>query len=87
MRWRLAEDVTLTDTESGAVLLDERTGRYWQTNGTGAIILRAVAHDAAVDDVIRAVRDGFPDATSDLGGDVRRFLEHLEHTELIRREP
>ena len=37
---RLHPDVSTTDTDDGTVLLDERTGRYWQLNNTGAHVLR-----------------------------------------------
>jgi Coenzyme PQQ synthesis protein D (PqqD) len=36
---RLRPDVTSTATDDGLVLLDERTGRYWQLNPTGAYVL------------------------------------------------
>ncbi|MGI8334545.1 lasso peptide biosynthesis PqqD family chaperone [Actinomadura scrupuli] len=46
MSLRLRADVSTTDTEYGAVLLDERSGDYWQLNPTGALILvRLLAGD------------------------------------------
>ncbi|GAA1963550.1 lasso peptide biosynthesis PqqD family chaperone [Amycolatopsis minnesotensis] len=39
---RLRPDITTTDTGDGTVLLDERTGRYWQLNPTGAQVLDAL---------------------------------------------
>ncbi|MFD1148851.1 lasso peptide biosynthesis PqqD family chaperone [Saccharothrix hoggarensis] len=42
MTLRLAEHVSLTSTEDGAVLLDERTGRYWQLNSTGSFVLHTL---------------------------------------------
>jgi hypothetical protein len=38
----LARDVTLTSIDAGAVILDGRHGRYWQVNGSGAAVLRAL---------------------------------------------
>ena len=40
MTVKLARDVTLTDVDSGAVLLDGRRGRYWQLNHSGSAVLR-----------------------------------------------
>jgi hypothetical protein len=40
MTVRLRADMSATDTDDGPVLLDERVGRYWQLNRTGAFVLR-----------------------------------------------
>src|SRR3954466_11076665 len=45
MNLRLRPDVTTTDTEHGTVLLDERSGRYWELNPTGTRILHALLAD------------------------------------------
>lgn len=42
MPLRLRADIATTDTDDGLVLLDERTGRYWQLNPTGAYVLHAL---------------------------------------------
>lgn len=39
---KLSLHVTLTETDEGAVLLHERTGRYWQLNRTGLLVLTAL---------------------------------------------
>ncbi len=38
----LADGVSIARTDDGAVLLDERTGRYWRLNGSGARLLQAL---------------------------------------------
>ncbi len=40
MTLSLSPDVTIAETEDGIVLLDQRNGRYWQLNRTGATTLR-----------------------------------------------
>lgn len=40
--FRLRKDVSLVSTDDGAVLLDERSGRYWQLNTTGYLTLQAL---------------------------------------------
>lgn len=39
---RLRADVSMCDTDDGVALLDERTGRYWQLNRSGALILNGL---------------------------------------------
>ena len=38
----LPRDVTATESADGLVLLDQRNGRYWMLNGTGATTLRLI---------------------------------------------
>ena len=40
MPLRLHPDVRAADTDDGTVLLQLRTGRYWQLNNTGGYVLR-----------------------------------------------
>jgi hypothetical protein len=43
---RLRDDISVADTDYGQVLLDERTGRYWQLNPTGVVVVRALLDGA-----------------------------------------
>ncbi|MEV7627212.1 lasso peptide biosynthesis PqqD family chaperone [Actinoplanes sp. NPDC089786] len=40
MTLTMRSDVSATDTEDGLVLLDQRSGRYWHLNRSGAAMLR-----------------------------------------------
>ncbi|CAL9549283.1 lasso peptide biosynthesis PqqD family chaperone [Streptomyces sp. enrichment culture] len=40
MMLALPREVVLTETESGAVLLNEKDGRFWRLNGSGTVALR-----------------------------------------------
>ena len=42
MSLNLHQDVSMAETDDGAVLLHQRTGRYWQLNPTGVFILNAL---------------------------------------------
>ncbi|MGW5003096.1 lasso peptide biosynthesis PqqD family chaperone [Streptomyces hydrogenans] len=42
MSLRLRTDISTVALEDGAVLLDQRTGRYWQLNESGAYTLRRI---------------------------------------------
>ncbi|SOB81274.1 lasso peptide biosynthesis PqqD family chaperone [Streptomyces sp. 1331.2] len=54
MPLNLADGVSIAETDDGAVLLDERSGRYWRLNGSGARVLQGLlagrgAREAAVE--------------------------------------
>ncbi|MER7109785.1 lasso peptide biosynthesis PqqD family chaperone [Streptomyces sp. NPDC000229] len=57
MALRFGADVSTTETRYGTVLLDQRSGHYWELNPTGTLIVRvlmeggdeAAAADALVD--------------------------------------
>jgi hypothetical protein len=42
MTYSLREGVSLAESERGAVLLDEHSGKYWQLNGSGHVVLRGL---------------------------------------------
>ncbi|MFI1334974.1 lasso peptide biosynthesis PqqD family chaperone [Streptomyces sp. NPDC020845] len=42
MSLNLHQDVSMAETGDGAVLLHQRTGRYWQLNPTGVFVLNAL---------------------------------------------
>lgn len=51
MNLRLRPDVASADTPDGTVLLDQRTGRYWQLNRIGAHVLRQLVAGHDVDGI------------------------------------
>ena len=77
MTFALAPHVTATPTELGMVLLDERTGRYWQLNDTGATVLRCLLDGGSVESAVTALRIRFPDAGDQLTQDVTALVEAL----------
>ncbi|MGC0420162.1 lasso peptide biosynthesis PqqD family chaperone [Embleya sp. AB8] len=65
MAVRLRKHVSITDTEDGAVLLDERSGEYWQLNHSASIVLRVLLAGADEREAARAlVEAGGPGASS-----------------------
>lgn len=42
MSLNLHQDVSMAETADGAVLLHQRTGRYWQLNPTGVFVLKTL---------------------------------------------
>jgi hypothetical protein len=77
MSLSLAAHVTLTDTEEGMVLLDERSGRYWQLNSTGADVLRRLRNGGTVDSAVAMLRDRYPDAAKQIADDVGKLVDAL----------
>lgn len=70
MPLRLRPDIATTDTDDGLVLLDERSGRYWQLNPTGAAVLHALlagGHpDHIADDLANRYHIDFQQAQHDV---------------------
>ena len=61
----LRADVSMTDTDTGLVLLDERTGKYWQTNATGAFVLHQLLDGTPAPHVVGLLRERY---SVDAGG-------------------
>ncbi|GAB2592519.1 hypothetical protein GCM10027168_26930 [Streptomyces capparidis] len=70
MTYHLGPDVSATDTEEGLVLLDQRTGRYWQLNPSGAAVLRLVlagnSPREAAEELVRRAPAAAPRAEADV---------------------
>ncbi|MEU8381517.1 lasso peptide biosynthesis PqqD family chaperone [Streptosporangium sp. NPDC048865] len=83
MAWRLPAHVTFTETDTGAVLLDNRRGRYWQTNDTAAIVLKHLLHGDDLEPAIAALRERHPDAAEHVVADVQHMIEKLAAAKLV----
>ncbi|MFC9504415.1 lasso peptide biosynthesis PqqD family chaperone [Streptomyces sp. NPDC057002] len=80
---RLRPDVTACPTDDGMVLLDERTGRYWQLNGTGALVVKALLDGAAPDQVAGRLAATRPVTRERAAADVTALLGHLLKEALV----
>lgn len=83
MTLQLRADVTTADTDEGMVLLDERAGRYWQLNSTGALVLRLLLDGAAPHQIARTLADRHAVSTEQATADVVTFLTHLHTAGLV----
>ncbi|MEV0374120.1 lasso peptide biosynthesis PqqD family chaperone [Streptomyces sp. NPDC050636] len=83
MRLHLHPDVVTTDTDDGTVLLDERTGRYWQLNTTGAHVLHRLldGHDPVR--IAADVTDRHKIDAHQAERDVTAVIEQLRTAELV----
>jgi hypothetical protein len=81
----LAPDVIITEDETGAVLLDQRTGRYWLTNDTGAVVLRHLGGSGTVEEAVDELCAGYAHADPvRVEWDTRSLLDQLQRAGLVR---
>jgi hypothetical protein len=81
----LNDGVILTETEHGAVLLEERTGRYWMTNDTGLLVLRCLLDGQTISEAathLCARYTGVEQSRADI--DVQAIVDRLLATGMVR---
>ncbi|WP_413757338.1 lasso peptide biosynthesis PqqD family chaperone [Streptomyces sp. MMBL 11-3] len=83
----LRPDVVCCPTQDGMVLLDERDGRYWQLNGTGAVVVQALLGGAAPDQVADRLAATRPVDRERAAADVAALLEGLTRAGLVVSTP
>jgi hypothetical protein len=83
MDLRFCADVSMADTEYGAVLLDERSGQYWQLNPTGALAVRLLLAGSAQSEVATALAGEFQVDEQQAAQDVRALVEQLRSAGLV----
>jgi hypothetical protein len=80
---RLRDDVATADTDDGMILLDERAGRYWQLNRTGALVLTLLRDGAAPQHVANTLADRHGVSTEQAAADVAALVERLRMAGLV----
>ncbi len=83
MTLQLRDDVSTADTDDGMVLLDERAGRYWQLNLTGALVLALLLDGAAPQQVARTLADRHEVSIEQAAADVAALVERLRTAALV----
>jgi hypothetical protein len=83
MPLRLRTDIAQVDTEDGVVLLDERTGQYWQLNHTGALVLAALTEGQEPDQAARELADTFSIDPAQAHADVTAVTDQLRAAKLV----
>ncbi|OUC95449.1 lasso peptide biosynthesis PqqD family chaperone [Streptomyces swartbergensis] len=79
----LRPEVTAVDTGQTMVLLNQHTGRYWQLNATGALILRALLRDGTPTTAAAALIRAHPQAAERADRDVDDLLTALRTHHLL----
>lgn len=80
---RLSKHVTLTETEDGAVLLNRRSGQYWQLNRSGAVVVRVLLAGGDEDEAAHAVTARYPVDRDRALADVRSLTAELRRARLV----
>ena len=80
---RLHPDVSTTDTDDGTVLLNERTGRYWQLNNTGAHVLRELLDGPQPAAIATGLASRYGIDSQQAERDVSAVIERLRGSELV----
>ncbi|MFF5481893.1 lasso peptide biosynthesis PqqD family chaperone [Streptomyces sp. NPDC012935] len=84
MPLRLHPDVTMAVTDDGAVLLHQRTGRYWQLNNTGVLVLRGLLDGDSPEQTADALVDRHRADLADARRDVSALVDGLRAAQLLR---
>jgi uncharacterized protein (UPF0261 family) len=80
---RLRADVSVADTDYGQVLLDERTGHYWQLNPTGVVVVKALLDGADENAAVAALTSAYSVGEAQARQDVSALVEGLRGAGLV----
>ena len=83
MSLHIRAGVSTADTEYGTVLLDERTGHYWQLNPTGAEVVRLLMAGGTPAEAVRALTEQFEVDEPQARDDVTALLDGLRSAGLV----
>jgi hypothetical protein len=83
MTLRFRADVSVTDTEYGKVLLDERSGRYWQLNPTGVLVVQTLLGGGSAEGAVAALTEEYSVARPRAEQDVAALLDGLRSAGLV----
>lgn len=77
MSLRISQHVSMADTEYGAVLLDERDGRYWQLTPTATVVVTELRRGGGVDAAVAELTRTFAVSEETARKDTLTLVEHL----------
>lgn len=80
---RLRRNVSVTRTEYGAVLLDERSGEYWQLNPTGTVIAEGLLAGRGRDLIAAELVAAYEVGERQAADDVDALVDQLGAADLI----
>lgn len=80
---RLRPDILTCTTTDGMELLDERTGRYWQLNRTGALVLAALVEGATLQQITNRLIATRPVSPEHATADVTALVKRLRREGLV----
>ncbi|MEU2736807.1 lasso peptide biosynthesis PqqD family chaperone [Streptomyces sp. NPDC007095] len=83
MPLRLHPDVVMAETDDGAVLLHQRTGRYWQLNRTGVLVLNSLLDGESDERAADALVEQHHIVLAHAHRDVSAVVAQLQAAELL----
>lgn len=83
MSVRMKPDVSVCELDQHTVVLDERTGKYWQLNESGAAMLTALLGGATTEQVADRIASVRPVDARRALADVRALMDSLAGADLI----
>jgi Coenzyme PQQ synthesis protein D (PqqD) len=83
MGLQFRSDVSTADTEYGTVLLDERSGCYWQLNPTGVLVVRTLLAGGTPTQAVTALTEEFDVDKPQAMQDVTALVDQLRSAGLV----
>jgi hypothetical protein len=83
MTLKLRSGVFETETEYGIVLLDGDSGKYYDLNGSGATVLRALLSGGTPEQAAQALTQEYAVSLDEATRDVEDLLTHLRTTRMV----
>ncbi|MEV5140585.1 lasso peptide biosynthesis PqqD family chaperone [Streptomyces syringium] len=83
MAVRFAKDVSTAKTDYGTVLLDQRSGQYWELNPTGTLVVQTLMDGGGETDAVDAVVAEFAVDRSRAAQDVSALIGQLRQAGLV----
>jgi hypothetical protein len=87
MKLSIARDITITPMEAGAVILDGRRGRYWQLNGTGAVVLHSLSEGGTLESAAELLAANSSVSLEQAMADARALVDSLVKANLVEVAP
>lgn len=82
MALRFGTDVSTARTDYGTVLLDRRSGQYWELNPTGTLVVRTLMEGGEEADAVDAVVAEFAVGHAQAAADVAALIAQLREAGL-----
>ena len=87
MTLKLRDGVSTAETEYGMALLDEDTGRYWNLNPTGTLVLRRLLAGGTATRVVDELAEQYAVDRETAGRDVEELIGDLDSAGLVEQSP
>jgi hypothetical protein len=80
---RLADGVVVTDTDDGLVLLHQRSGTFWQANGSGRTVVQLLLANAKESEIVARLVDRYEVSADQAEADVTGLVAQLHAAKLV----